>query len=279
LAIGGFDGVHLGHQRVIQKADRVLVIEKGGTLTPGRERSRYIPVPITFWRLEKVKKFTPLQFLSLLKEKFGKIGVVVGEDFRFGANRKGDIYLLKKYFPVEVVEEVKIGRTGVHAREIRDALRRGEVERGNQLLGRPYQIWGWQVKGQGLGGRELLPTINLKIELPFLLPKAGVYCTRLQTYPSLTFVGVRSTDGKFSVEVHLLGEWKEVGERLREQKGGGEIELKGALELQFLHYLRPIFRFPSLGALRKQLMEDWERGINYFQGEIGGEEIKNYFKG
>lgn len=266
MAIGGFDGVHLGHRAVIEKATRVLVIEKGGNLTPGRERGCHIPHPLIFWELSKLKQLEPEEFLVLIRKKFGRVGIVVGEDFRFGAERKGNLTLLQKFFPVKIIPPVKVEGVEVHSQVIRTYFKKGEIGKGNRLLGRPYRIWGRKVKGQGLGQKKLLPTINLKIELPFLLPRQGVYATRLETFPSLTFIGNRSTDGKFAIEVHLLGKWREMETGLESE--WGKVECNGKLHLSFLHFIRPVEKFKGLGELKRRLERDLGEGYSYFEGEI-----------
>lgn len=257
VAIGGFDGVHLGHRQVIDRANLVLVIEKGGGLTPGRERCRYIPLRCHFLELEGIKGWSAREFIEFLKGRFGKVGVVVGEDFRFGANREGDWRVLEGWFPVEVVPEVKVGGVPVHSRLIRRLLREGRIEEGNRLLGRGYQIWGVLERGQGIGGRVLgVPTLNLRLKLPFFLPKEGVHFGRVTGYPAVAFLGTRSTDSQFTIEVHLLrweGEFPSVGERV---------------EFQFLHYHRPPRRFQGLGELKRGILADLSSARHYFSGEL-----------
>jgi len=235
-------------------------------LTPGKERNRYIPVPVEFWKLGQLKKLEAVEFLRLIQKKFGKIGIVVGEDFRFGINRQGNISLLKNYFPVKVIKEIKIEGVGIHSHIIKNYFKKGEIEKGNRFLGRPYRIWGEEIIGQGLGKRVLLPTINLQLKLPFFLPRPGVYATRLEGAPSLTFIGIRSTDGQFSLEAHLLGKWKEKERKLEGEMG--VIRKDRAMELHFLHFFRPIRNFLSLKKLKNQLERDLEKGYNYFKGEV-----------
>ncbi|MEO1941728.1 MAG: riboflavin kinase [Campylobacterales bacterium] len=257
VAIGGFDGVHLGHQRLIGRANLVLIIEKGGGLTPSRERCRYIPVPCYFLELEGIKGWSVREFLEFLKGEFGGIGVVVGEDFRFGANREGDWRILGEWFPLEVIPEVKVGGVPVHSRVIRRLLREGRIEEGNRLLGRGYQIWGVVEEGQGIGGKVLgVPTLNLRLKLPFLLPKEGVYFGRVAGFPAIAFLGTRSTDFQFTIEVHLLhwrGEFPIAGERV---------------EFQFLHYHRSPIQFGELEGLKKQIWTDLTTARHYFSGEL-----------
>jgi len=138
--------------------------------------------------------------------------IVVGFDFRFGRNRAWDKYDLERIFDGEVVvvDEVCYDGMGVHSSAIREFIKQGKIKEANKLLGREYSIEGNVIKGQGIGAKELVATLNLDIK-SYLLPREGVYATRTRmgsyTYGSVTFIGTRvSTDGNFSVETHILDE-------------------------------------------------------------------------
>ncbi len=243
ITIGGFDGMHKAHQKLIQKADIVFVIEKGSSLTPGFDRLFYTEKPMEFFELKKIRHLSAYEFIEILK-KYKAKKIIIGDDFRFGKNRSGDIGLLRKFFEVEIIKEIKIDGIGVHSHKIRDFLRAGNIKNANIFLGRAYKIRGAQVRGQGLGSRELVPTINIELLKNYLLPKAGVYMTKTSTLPSLTFIGVRSTDSNFSVETHILAKNKQ-----------WKIENK-IIEIEFLEFLRNNKKFDSLEALKKQIEED-----------------------
>ncbi|WP_456469923.1 bifunctional riboflavin kinase/FAD synthetase [Caminibacter sp.] len=239
IAIGGFDGVHIAHQELIRKADKVVIIEKGSSLTPGFDRLEYIKKPFDFLILEKIKDLSALEFIKYLK-KLNASCIIVGEDFKFGKNRSGDINTLKKYFKVEVIKEIKIENTGVHAKVIRKFIREGNIKKANTFLGRNYKIKGMQIKGQGLGSKELVPTINIEPLKPYTIPKAGVYATFTNSAPSVTFIGTRSTDDNFSIETHILSPFKE-------QK---------LISIEFFDLIREIKKFSSLNELKKAIFED-----------------------
>jgi riboflavin kinase/FMN adenylyltransferase len=238
ITIGGFDGVHIAHQYLINKADKVIIIEKGSSLTPGFDRLEYIKKPFDFLKLEKIKNLTAEDFLKYLKKLKAK-EIIVGEDFRFGKDRKGDINLLKNHFNVEVIKEIKIKDIPVHAKIIRNLIRKSQIKTANKLLGHNYKIKGLQIKGQGLGNKELVPTINLEIFKPYILPQ-GVFLTLTNNSPSLTFIGKRSTDNNFSVETHLL-DFKPI---------------KGMIIVEFLDFIRENKKFSSLQELKKQILND-----------------------
>jgi len=248
--IGGFDGMHLGHQALIQKAQKLIVIEKGSNLTPGDDRCNYTNLPCVFYNLDEIKHLSANKFIEILKSQ-NITKIVVGEDFRFGHKRSGDIKLLQKHFEVEVVDEVKIDGIGVHSRVIRTFLKEGNIKQANKFLGHIYKIKGIQIRGQGLGSKELVPTINIKPAKNYLIPKKGVYITLTNSQPSLTFIGVRSTDNNFSIETHILmenGKWKMEN---------------GNIQIEFLEYLRENKRFESLKDLKNQIQNDIITAKNY----------------
>jgi len=240
--IGGFDGMHLGHQALIKKADMIVVIEKGSNLTPGDDRCEYTTLPCKFYNLKDIKNLTPLEFIKILKNlKISKI--VVGKDFRFGKNRSGDLCLLKKHFEVESIDEVKIDGIGVHSRIIREFIKSGKIKKANKFLGHTYKIKGKQIKGQGLGGKELVPTINIIPIKNYLIPKAGVYITLTNGKPSLTFIGTRSTDNNFSIETHILS-------------SEFQVPSSKLIQVKFLEFLRENRKFENLNDLKDQITKD-----------------------
>ena len=201
--IGGFDGMHIAHQELIKRAQKLIVIEKGSNLTPEDDRCDYTNLPCVFYKLEEIKHLLPIQFINLLKNQNIK-KIVIGEDFRFGKDKKGDITLLKKYFEVEVIKEIKLDNIAVHSRVIREFIKNKQIIKSNKFLGHIYKIKGTKIKGQGIGNKKLVPTINIKPIKNYLIPPNGVYITLTNKLPSLTFIGIRSTDNNFSIETHIL---------------------------------------------------------------------------
>jgi len=253
IAVGSFDGMHVAHRELISLADAVAVIERGRgpRLTPGYKRSFYCDKPLSFYLFERIRHLSAPEFVAKLLEDFPSLEkIVVGYDFRFGKDRQGSARTLEKYFGGEVVviSEVAIEGLPVHARTIRELLAEGNLERANRLLGRAYRIDGEPIQGQGIGSKELVPTINLGVE-DYQLPREGVYATRTRIgdrwYPSVTFLGDRSsTGGGFAVETHLL------------ETDPGEV--KERIFVEFHEFLRQNRRFDSLKALKKQIASDIE---------------------
>ena len=217
IAIGGFDGMHSAHQELFKNLDEngaILSIESGyANLTPKRYRQEYSIYPIYYYVLENIRHLEGDEFIKLIKEEFPNLKkIVVGFDFCFGKNRKYCIEKLKDLFNGEVlvIDEIKIDEIPVHSRIIRQYLKDGNIKMANKLLGKEYKIYGHQIKGQGLGTKSFVPTINLKVD-EFLLPQEGVYITKTildnKEYKSITFLGHRiTTDGSYAVETHILDE-------------------------------------------------------------------------
>lgn len=261
IAIGGFDGMHVAHQELFKNLDSngaILSIESGyANLTPKRYRQEYSIYPIYYYILDSIKHLEGDEFIKLLKEEFPNLKkIVVGFDFCFGKNRKYCIEKLKDLFSgsVVVIDEIKIDKIPVHSRIIREYLKDGDIKMANKLLGKEYKIYGHQIKGQGLGAKSFVPTINLKVE-EFLLPREGVYITKTilddKEFNSITFLGHRvTTDGSYAVETHIIDE-----------------EIKNSdytTQIKFYEKLRDNKKFDSFEELKNQILRDIENCKEYF---------------
>jgi riboflavin kinase/FMN adenylyltransferase len=253
IAIGGFDGVHIAHQVLISNLTSdgaLLIVHRGGLgLTPRHERCLYHDKKCFFLELESIKEMEAEDFVKLLLSEFPNLQkIVVGYDFHFGRERRGDVNLLQSLFPGEVcvVDEVFHEDISIHSKKIKAFLAEGKIEKANALLGRDYIIEGKVVQGQGIGKERLYPTLNITSG-DFFLPKEGVYASYVEIegsrYPSVLFIGNRlSTDGDFSIEVHLLDEdFEQEVERIR---------------IYFVDFLRENRKFMSLGELKEQITQD-----------------------
>ena len=250
IAIGSFDGIHAAHRTLIDKADALVIIERnGGYLTSGYKRSNFTSKVCCFYHFDVIKGLTPEAFVEKLKTDFPKLEkIVVGYDFVFGKERAGNAKVLQELFDgkVEVVQEVSIEGVSVHSRTIKQYLIEGNIVMANKLLGRTYSIDGEVVSGQGLGKKELVPTLNLNVK-EYQLPLEGVYATRTKVrgkwLDSVSFLGHRvTTDESFAVETHVL-----------EQDIG---EVHGSVEMEFVDFIRSNQKFETLDALKKQILED-----------------------
>ncbi|MDD5405634.1 MAG: bifunctional riboflavin kinase/FAD synthetase [Sulfurovaceae bacterium] len=250
IAIGAFDGVHLAHKVLIDSVDAVVIIERNsGVLTPGYLRTKHTSKPSFFYHLDKIKDLCAEDFVAKLKADFPSLAkIVVGYDFHFGKDKIGDTKLLKKLFDGEVIviDTVKSEGIPVHSRVIKDALRAGDIKTANKLLGREYEITAQSISGQGLGARELVPTLNLSIN-DFLLPKEGVYATRTKIdgywYDSVSFIGHRvSADCNFAIETHILD--RDIG------------IIRDDISISFVAFLRDNQKFNRLEELKTQIVQD-----------------------
>ena len=256
LAIGGFDGLHLAHQKLIShltdSGALIIIDKKTASLTPKGYRCNYLKQESIFLPFDEIRDLSAEEFIAFLKKKFINLKkIVVGYDFRFGKCAHANASDLKTLFDGEVVivEEVFFEGVSVHSRVIRDFLRVAKVKEANRLLGRNYEITGTVIKGQGVGSKKLFPTLNLNVE-DFLIPKEGVYATLTKiganTYPSASFIGKRlSTDGNFSIETHVLDEVLE--------------SIEGEVSIVFIDFIRENKKFSDLAALKEQIAKDFKK--------------------
>ncbi|WP_457750055.1 bifunctional riboflavin kinase/FAD synthetase [Sulfurimonas sp.] len=254
IAIGGFDGIHIGHQALFNELDEngtIVVINTGyANLTPGEWREKYTKYKILYLELDDIRHLDAEEFIRFLHKKFPYLQkIVIGYDFHFGKDRKYSFNDLKKLFDGEVVvvNEVKHQNDSVHSHKIRAKLQIGDIKGANEFLGHNYTVAGERVDGQGLGAQELVPTININVT-DFLLPKEGVYATLTRIdeeehfHPSVSFIGHRvTTDGSFAVETHILD---------------GEVTCKEKAEISFVDFIRNNEKFDSIQKLKEAIKKD-----------------------
>lgn len=254
IAVGGFDGMHVGHQKLFDELGEhgtIVVIETGyANLTPGVERERFTHYPIVYYSLGDIRHLEGADFVAMLCERFPRLQkIVVGYDFHFGKNRRHSHADLHTLFAgeVKVIDQVSIEGDSVHSHKIRAKIQIGDIGGANRFLGHNYTVHGTVVKGQGIGKSDLVPTINL--ECPgYLLPCEGVYAafTRIDDeehlHPSVVFVGHRvTTDGSYAIESHILGESIGTCERA---------------SISFVRFLRKNRKFDSLESLKTAIEND-----------------------
>ncbi|MFK5937136.1 MAG: bifunctional riboflavin kinase/FAD synthetase [Sulfurimonas sp.] len=254
IAIGGFDGMHTGHQALFNELGEdgaIVVIETGyANLTPQKERQNFTHYPIFYVELDTVRHLDGLGFMKFLQDKFPHLKkIVVGYDFHFGKDRRYSNKDLKEMCAGEVVivDEVKHKNDSIHSHKIRAKLGIGDIKGANNFLGHNYTVRGEHVQGQGLGAKELVATINIK-STGFLLPKEGVYATLTRVddeehlHPSVSFVGHRvSTDGSFALETHILD---------------AEVMCQSKASISFVSFIRNNEKFDTLEALKNAINAD-----------------------
>ena len=257
--------MHLAHQQLFDKLDSnggIIVIQTNyATITPFRHRQRHTKYPIYFYPLENIKHLSGKQFVKLLKEEFPNLQkIVVGYDFHFGNQAAYNSQNLIELFDqnVEIVNEYKVDNISVHSRIIRSYLRDGNISTANKLLGYNYQLSGLTIKGQGLGKKQFVPTININVK-DFLIPQEGIYVTNTKlnntVYNSVTFIGHRvTTDGKFAVETHILD-------------NSFNQEVPKNVQVEFIHKIRNNQKYDKFEDLRKQINDDITFCLNWFKGK------------
>jgi riboflavin kinase / FMN adenylyltransferase len=279
LAIGNFDGLHLGHQqilrRVVEHASRENCLAAVLTFYPHPTKvlrpSEAPPLLMTLdQRLAAIAamgidaalvihfdaefaKISPEEFARrYVAETMRARFVAVGANFRFGHRQAGDADTLAEIgrqcgFEVESVAPVVVGSMIVSSTAIRKDVREGQVEEAARMLGRPYALEGEIRPGTGMGRKFVVPTLNLYTQQE-LLPKLGVYATEVSvnggTYRAATNVGMRPTfDGAHvTIESHLLD-------------FSGELTA-GTMTVRFLSRLRDEMKFSGPEALRQQILSD-----------------------
>lgn len=254
IAIGGFDGMHIGHQHLFSELGEkgcIVVIETGyANLTPKNERENFSNYPILYLELDDIRHLDGEEFVAFLKDKFPSLAkIVVGYDFHFGKDRKYNFDSLKTLFDgeVKVIEEVTLHDDSIHSHKIRQKLSIGDIKGANAFMGHNYTIRGQKEAGQGIGKKELVATINITAS-GFLTPKEGVYAslTRIDNeehyHPSVSFVGHReTTDGEFAIESHILD---------------GEVLCEDRASISFVSFIRDNKKFDSIEELKIAINKD-----------------------
>jgi riboflavin kinase/FMN adenylyltransferase len=223
VAVGTFDGVHLGHRRVLQAAraagprPTVVTFHPHPRTVLGNQVELLATLERRLELLEEagveetlVVEFTlalaewePEQFAERLLRPIGTAVVVAGANFRFGRARRGDLALLARLGfdarPVPLVE-------GVSSTRIRQLVRAGEIEQAARMLGRPPEIEGVVVAGDARGGTLGFPTANLRVEPELIMPEFGIYAGQAEGYRAAVSIGVNPHYGgtERRVEVYLL---------------------------------------------------------------------------
>ena len=295
IALGFFDGVHAGHKEVIGSA--LLEARRLG-VTPGvvtfRDHPRTLtqgstPLLLTvieqrlslFEELgveaalvlcfdEELCRLTPREYVeNILVGAMGAKSISVGYNHHFGRDREGNPDLLKELggelgFSVKVAQEVDIGGQEVSSSRIREALFGGQLERANNLLSRPYAVYGHVIKGDGRGRSIGFPTANLSLYEFQVIPQIGVYAGKVaignhKHIPCVINVGHRPTFKENQkgdrerpiVEVHVLN---------------FDEDLYGkSVDVSFCKKLRNEQKFAGIDELKKQISLDCQAAVSYFQ--------------
>jgi riboflavin kinase/FMN adenylyltransferase len=289
LAIGNFDGIHLGHQAILKQAvelaAKTSAVATALTFEPSplkilRPESAPKRISTPEQRLEwfravdvesavvlpftvELSKLTPQEFVErILVRELQVRAVLVGENFRFGHKQAGDTALLDQLAAANGFEVIALAPVEAHGEVvsstvIRREIAAGDVAQAGRLLGRPYVLTGEIVSGTGTGRKFTFPTLNLRPDQE-LLPAPGVYITRTllvgetTSRRSVTNIGVRPTfnGAALTVETHLL----DFNEDIRPRR----------IELRFWKRLRSEKKFSGPEALRAQIARDIRSANRFF---------------
>ena len=281
IAIGNFDGIHKGHQKIFKQTKKIAKKNKikFGILT-------FSPLPVMFFN-KKVKNYRLLsqdQKLEILKKnkvdfiinvkfnkKFSKIIaeefikkiiykkinpklLAVSNNFKFGRNRKGNVSLLKKFakkcdYHLLIIKPFKHSGKIVSSTKIREYLKNGHIHLANKLLSRTWSIEGEVAKGKKIGRRLGYRTCNIKVR-NYILPKVGIYAVKVLIgnkfffYGAVAYLGSRPTfDGKqIFLETNIFGVKKNL--------------YKKKLRVYFLKFLRRDQKFKNSQQLIRQMNKD-----------------------
>ncbi|MDQ0337308.1 riboflavin kinase/FMN adenylyltransferase [Caldalkalibacillus uzonensis] len=285
VALGNFDGVHLGHQAVIRqavrRADEQGICSAVMTFYPHpKEVLGLVKMPAYLTPLPDkldvlaglgldaayVVQFTPAlsmlspaQFIEQYIVGLNIKQVVTGFDFHFGHKGAGDIHTLERWsgeqadFAVDVVPKVKQDEQKISSSLIRSLLNEGDVAQVRALLGRSYHIAGKVVHGDKRGRTIGFPTANLEPLYPYVIPRYGVYAVYAtcgqERYPGVANVGRKPTfqqaEAQISIEVYLFG-------------FNGDLYGE-TLTVEFIDFLRPERKFESASALQTQIKCDVQK--------------------
>ena len=291
VTIGSFDGVHLGHQAILNQV-KAVAAELGlpsvvmtfepqpqeffsGERAPARLMRLREKVDALFgFGVDQVlclqfnrelRNLTAAEFVSsVLVDGLGTRHLIVGDDFRFGCDRSGDFKMLSEMgetydFAVQDTETLEVDGQRVSSTLVRQILEQGNFERASQLLGKPFTITGRVVYGQQLGRELGFPTANVQLNR-YSAPLSGVYAVLVNidgaVYQGAANVGLRPTVGdllKPILEVHLLD---------------FEADLYGRrIEVKFVTKIRDEEKFTSLGKLIESIQRDVKQIRAWFAGD------------
>jgi riboflavin kinase / FMN adenylyltransferase len=291
LTIGNFDGVHVGHRRILKRTaalarergwkasaltfdphpTRVVAPERTPRLLTTPERrvelmaeegiEQVLILPFT----PEVAALAPEEFARpVISEALGARAVLVGENFRFGKRQAGTVQLLEELgrelgFVTEVIPTATCRGRVVSSSVIREEIERGQVAPAARFLVHPYALAGEVVKGHGVGAKQTVPTLNLATAAE-VLPARGVYITTTRDlesnrgWNSITNVGYRPTfgeSGELSIETFLLDPLE------------GPVPRR--IRVEFLCRVREERKFETPEALKAQILKDVRVAQNYFR--------------
>jgi riboflavin kinase/FMN adenylyltransferase len=288
-ALGNFDGIHKGHRVLIDKAKEIAK-EKNieSALFAFKTHPSFViqhkdPIDLIYNSEEKIKvledlnldyyieypfnneisNYEPEEFVKyIIINKLNADTIVVGEDYRFGKKRYGDIKLLEKLskeygFELIVMKKLQLTHREISSTWVREEIKKGNMEFVNELCGRRFFFLGRVVSGRKLGRELGFPTANIVPKNTKILPPKGVYVSKIlideEEYYGLTNVGDKPTvNGEFTnVETHILNFNEDIYDKI--------------IIVELFKYIRQEMKFNGLDSLVKQIKEDLATSKQYFE--------------
>lgn len=294
MVLGKFDGIHLGHQKLItlakEKAEEtgekmaVFTFSNpadtpsfantfSNMITTEDERRKIfetmdVDYLIEAYFDEKMKTMEPEKFIEKIASDFWVTDFYIGPDFRFGYKRRGDLALLRSHaekfgYQVHEISKEQFEKENISSTRIRESIKNSRMQEACSMLGRPYFIEGIVVTGKKLGRTLQIPTANLFPEKQKLLPKRGVYVSRTVFEDGSSRFGITNIGCRPSVND---GEQITIETNLFDYSGN----LYGQrIHVEILEYLREEKKFSSVGELREQMKKDIEQA----KGSLGNSKI------
>lgn len=282
IALGSFDGLHLGHMSLIQKCIQLAKQHNGSSMvytfknhpltvvnpniapkllmdnSTKREILQGVGIDILclveFSR--EVMQTSAEDFVLELLTKYNMGGVVVGFNYRFGHKNQGDVSLLqelaKKYnFKVEIMNPLDFNGELISSSRIRNLVENGDITQANQMLSKPFMLSGEVISGKKLGRTLGYPTANIMVDERFIIPRSGVYYTQIRHngkwYIGMTNVGYNPTvesTTKINVETYILN---------------FDIDIYGdEIQVFFIERIRDEVKFSSIEELVNQMKKDFD---------------------
>lgn len=258
IAIGVFDGVHLGHREIIKKSDYVQVISgvprKGQFIYSGA---------LTIHKITEILPNCTSVFYDeicdLSADEFAKNlrgnSVIIGEDFRFGKGAQGDADTFKKHgIEVASVPDIFYDGEKISSSRIKTVLENGNITHANAMLGDEYTIFAKVEMGNQVGRKFLFPTINQHFQNNQLIPKKGVYVSRTnlfgRIYKSVTNIGTRpsvTNNTQTIAETHIIGY-------------DGDLYGK-KIEVKLFSFIREETKFSNLRELKEAISKNLETAL------------------
>ena len=277
VTMGKFDGLHRGHQKLVDKIREYASDDCEGVLCAfdmhrdaimtNRERREHLEGKID-WLIDcpftkDLKNMEAEDFIrDILCGKLGAAHIAVGRDFVFGHDKRGSVKMLEAFageygYTLDVMEKERYHDIVISSTYIRDALAQGDVELAEKLLGYPYELTGIVQHGQQLGRTLGFPTMNIEPEAQKIMPRYGVYACRVKIdgkwYNGVGNAGVKPTvtdERRRLLEVYVYG--------YEGDAYGKEVTAR------FCGFERPEVKFGSVDELKEQVMKDMQYGIDFF---------------